>query len=185
MNNSNFWLSDIKILINNNSFLPNKNMSRNDLLNLFTKYGIIIFLIIYIFNFNKKFYNIPSIIIIVCISLFFLDKKDIKNINKIKCKKPNINNPYMNILVTENKNNLPACNYDNNKNLINKYYNLNSYRNAIDIFNNKNFERQFYTMPVSTIPNKQNDFVDWLYKIDDNCKNNNAYCKQYEDERYH
>ena len=40
-------------------------------------------------------------------------------------------------------------------------------------------------MPVSTIPSKQNDFIDWLYKNEGNCKEDGINCLEYEDERYH
>ena len=43
-----------------------------------------------------------------------------------------------------------------------------------DIFGKNNSQRQFYTMPVTTIPNNQTQFANWLYKTEPTCKENNG-----------
>ena len=50
----------------------------------------------------------------------------------------------------------------------------NLYRDADDIFNRKANQRQFYTMPVTTIPNEQSKFANWLYKTPPTCKEGNG-----------
>ena len=93
----------------------------------------------------------------------------------------------MNVLVTQDNVENSACDI-NNKNIqqkVNKYYKFNLYQNSNDLFDKKNLERQFYTMPVDTIPNKQSDLAEWLYHNEGNCKADNVRCLQYEDKRYH
>ena len=46
----------------------------------------------------------------------------------------------------------------------------NLYIDANDIFNRNNSQRQFYTTPVTTIPNKQKELGNWLYKTPPTCK---------------
>ena len=45
-------------------------------------------------------------------------------------------------------------------------------------------QRQFYTLPVSTIPNNLINFSEWLYKKDHNCKYDNIDCLETSDLRY-
>jgi len=193
MDKAKFWLSDYKVLFNNLEFFPNKNMSRNELLNSFTRYSIIIFILFFFIGSNFTWYYLPCAIIIACLVLYYLDipRQKEEKINEAKinhiCREPNINNPYMNVLVTQDSINLPACKHFNDKikTNVDKYYKFNLYQNSDDIFDKKHLERQFYTMPVSTIPNNQKGFLNWLYKKDGNCKEDNVNCLEYEDERYH
>ena len=51
---------------------------------------------------------------------------------------------------------------------------FNLYKDVSDIFSKNNSQRQFYTTPVTTIPNDQGSFADWLYKTPPTCKENNG-----------
>ena len=69
------------------------------------------------------------------------------------------------IIISRDKNNFPVIRFS--------------------LFDKKNLERQFYTMPVTTIPNDTIEFGKWLYNTNGNCKYDGTRCLQYEDERYH
>jgi len=193
MNSPKFWISDYKELFNEIYLFPNQNMTKNQILNSLTRYSILIIILFFFINSNSNWYYLPVGIIISCLILYLLDfrqqKEDKKQeiLNKIKCQKPDINNPYMNVLVTQDEERLPACDSRDEEvsKLTDKYYKFNLYQNGEDIFDKKNMERQFYTMPSSTIPNDQNQFVNWLYKNESNCKTNTEMCLPYEDKRYH
>ena len=107
-----------------------------------------------------------------------------------KCQKPTNQNPYMNINITdfnnENKKD-KSCDINNEevKNDVIEKFNQNLYRNVSDLYGKNNSERQFYTLPVTTVPNDQKGFAEWLYKTDDNCKYNGVNCLKYSDERFH
>jgi len=49
---------------------------------------------------------------------------------------------------------------------------------------NKNKQRQFCTIPSTTIPNDQESFAHWLYASPETCKENQKNCLRYEDIRY-
>ena len=190
MYNTNFWLINYKELFNKTEFFPKRNMTRNEILNSLTRYSLIMVVIFFLIGSNGNWYYLPIGIIIGSIILFLIDlpdqtdKKDLEEKNK-SCREPNINNPYMNVLVTQDNVNLPNCDYDKEiTDKVDEFYKFNLYQNSDDIFDKKNLERQFYTMPISTIPNKQIDFANWLYKLDGNCKHDNVRCLEYEDERY-
>ena len=118
------------------------------------------------FGINSKgiWFYLPITIIACCIILFLLDKERTKKETNeqfeenIKCRKPIVDNPYSNVLVTQNKIDLPACEYQYVKDDVNKYYKIGLYQNLNDFFDKKHLERQFYTMPITTIPNKQNKY---------------------------
>ena len=95
---------------------------------------------------------------------------------------PTQNNPFMNVLqgdYLENPNREAISklnNYNNeelSKDIDEKFY-YNMYRDVDDVFSNQNSQRQFYTAPVTTIPNEQGKFADWCYKTGDTCKNGNG-----------
>jgi hypothetical protein len=103
------------------------------------------------------------------------------------CRKPTKDNPFMNPPVTDfNDGDVPAaCNADDEdiKEKIELNFNNELYRDIEDLFNVKNSQRQFYTVPVTAIPNDQQAFAEWLYKSPATCKEGGN-CLRYEDIRF-
>lgn len=104
------------------------------------------------------------------------------------CRRPTKQNPFMNVLVSDYNNETDpiAC----NRNLkgvreqVEQTFQDNLYRSVDDVWNRENSQRQFFTMPVITVPNQQTEFAEWLYKTPYSCKSDQMYCLQYEDLRY-
>lgn len=184
-----FWIYNFNTLFDEwNKIFPQKNMSRNEFLNSLTRFGLITLILFFIINSKFYWYIIPMSIIIGCI-IFGLgnniehNKKENVKIDHTKnCRLPTNNNPYMNVLRYDDKLNIPACEYSKD---VDKKYKFNLYQNSKDLFDNKHLERQFYTMPITTIPNDIVTFGKWLYGTKGNCKYDGTRCLQYEDERYH
>jgi hypothetical protein len=111
----------------------------------------------------------------------FLDKMNLykdPHTNEI-CYKPKENNPFMNILMDDYKHNpkrAKACNVSNGniKKMATKYFNNNLYRDVGDIFHRNASDRNYYTTAVTTIPNDQDAFLNFAYKIDKTCKEGNG-----------
>ena len=105
------------------------------------------------------------------------------------CKKPSTNNPFMNKLlkdITTYPELSPSpCNADDDQieEKINECFNEDLYRDVDDLFNRRNSQREFYTVPHSN-PNDQKSFAEWCYKKDDICKIDQSKCLKYEDLRY-
>ena len=103
------------------------------------------------------------------------------------CRKPTRDNPFMNNNVQDiGKYSPVACNSDDEdvKSQIRESFNDNLFKNMTDLFENKNSERQFYTVPV---PNGVPDtikFANWAYKSKRSCKTNDKDCLLYEDLKY-
>ena len=49
-------------------------------------------------------------------------------------------------------------------------FNKNLYRDLTDVYGKNNSQRQFYTTPITTVPNDQNSFANWLYRSEKTCK---------------
>lgn len=116
-------------------------------------------------------------------------------LQKVKCTVPTIDNPFMNMTMKD------YLNYDENGNIIQREeacdtsdidikkdiddkFKNNLYKDVNDLFGKFNSQRQFYTMPwTSIIPDINGDFKNWLYKSPKSCKENQDYCLLYEDIR--
>jgi hypothetical protein len=79
-----------------------------------------------------------------------------------------------------------ACNSNDPeiKKEMDNYFNNNLYRDVDDVFGKMNSQRQFFTMPWTTIPPDENgDFKNWLYNNPRTCKETQEACYRYEDLR--
>lgn len=195
-----FWSNDYKILFtkdNLSKFLPNVNMTNIEKLNSIMRLGIYLGLALFIFT-GKSEYLL--IIVIIAIFTYFLYKyqqdnielffNSIENSNFNKIQKsllkdeskinPTVDNPMMNInLITDDKTQQPAptsWNDDELKEKIEDKYNYNLYRDVGDLYGKSNSQRQFYTMPSTTIPNNQTSFAKWCYSTGPTCKETSIYC---------
>lgn len=104
------------------------------------------------------------------------------------CTRPTPDNPFMNAtmktyLNIDKNNNIipsqPACDPNNPdiKKEIDSNFNNNLYNDVSDMFGKLNSQRNFYTMPWTTIPNDPNlDFAKWLYASPQSCKEDPNAC---------
>jgi hypothetical protein len=92
----------------------------------------------------------------------------------------------MNIMINDIHANPPkkeACDVNHVNKTMDALLDKSVYKNAFDVMGDEFRNRHFYTLPVTTVPNKQMDFGDWLYKQPDTCKTNPEYCEVDEDIR--
>ena len=139
-------------------------------------------------NINSFFFALVTMSVIFLLNHSSKVKGDIETFDERvekedgggKCIKPTKENPFMNVLLTDYENNprrKEACTTYNNKEVndaMNDEFNNNLYRDVSNIFNRNNSQRQFYTNPATSIPNKQGDFVNWLYNRPETCKEGNG-----------
>ena len=155
--------------------------------------NLIIFLsIILTFIFKKIVFILIALSLIIIIFFIYiydekvkidtnenLSNKNLMIIDNNICVKPSLENPFMNPTIIDyyNKNNnIKACNYDNKmiENNVNNFFKNNVYKDVNDIYEREFSERQFYTVPASTIPNDRESYEKWLYYRDKTCKENNG-----------
>lgn len=115
---------------------------------------------------------------------------DMDKYNKASCCKPTFDNPFMNPLVsdfnTETNNDVKACNVDDEEiqNKMTSNFNIDLFRDIEDLFDVKNSQRQFLTVPTPGVPSDQQSFANWLYKSPGTCKEDQENCLRYEDIRF-
>ena len=93
---------------------------------------------------------------------------------------PTTNNPFMNInLITDKRDKPKAVDYYDNKEIkkdVTNRFNFNLYRDVSDLYNKNNSQREYYTMPSTTIPNEQTSFAKWCYRSPPTCKEDTIRC---------
>jgi hypothetical protein len=83
---------------------------------------------------------------------------------------PTARNPFMNVLIDEIKYNPmrgPAANIGekSTKVTLDDFFRIEFNSDPTDVFGRTQSQRQFITMPSTTVPNDQASFQNWLYKI--------------------
>ena len=83
---------------------------------------------------------------------------------------PSPRNPFMNVLIDEikyNPNRAEAKSVEDPvvKSNMDDFFRVNWFSDPTDVFGKSQGQRQFITMPSTTIPNDRKSFQEWLYKI--------------------
>ena len=83
---------------------------------------------------------------------------------------PSARNPFMNVLIDEIKYNpsrAPAQDINDPlvKAQLDDFFRIQWFSDPTDVFGRAQSQREFYTMPSTSIPNDQGSYQDWLYKI--------------------
>lgn len=182
-----FWLNNIEELLKP-ILAPNYYMNFEEKLNSIIRFILFIGIIsALIFN-DERFivFIIVTMIISIIIYYYYRNNINIKetylNDNNLKivdnkiCVKPTKNNPFMNPSIVDIKYTddvvYGACSIKDEKisDLINKEFYKGVFRDVEDIYNKNSLDRQFYSMPSTTIPNEANKLGDWLYNNGKTCK---------------
>lgn len=104
-----------------------------------------------------------------------------------QCRMPTKQNPFGNPLTIEmNTPHLDGCNLSNPavKEKAKKYYYDGLYQDVDDVFQRRNSERQFYTIPSTFDYQDQAMFANWLFNTGNTCKQESGQCFRYEDIRH-
>ena len=197
-----FWTKDISVLFDRKrlvEFVPSQDMTYEEKLNALMRFFIYssIVLILYLRDWWTMY--IPLLGALFTIFLFKTSKEKretpmeykpedtyklpVDSITPSHCTVPTKSNPFMNVMFqewTDNPNRPPACENKGINQTIDKYFNYNLYKDVDDVFDKNNSQRQFYTTPITTIPNDQGSFARWLYSVPSTCKEDSEGCLIYE-----
>ena len=201
-----FWTHDLSVLFDKKrvvEFIPTSDMTYEEKLNALTRFFIYTCIILILFTREWWTIYIPLLGAAFTIFLYKTSKQErseptpykpeethqlkVDTIIPSHCTAPTRNNPFMNVLFnewTDNPNRPPACDYKGVEADVEKEFNYNLYKNIDDIFDKNNSQRQFYTTPITTIPNDQTSFAKWLYEVPVTCKEDQNSCLRYEDLRF-
>lgn len=198
-----FWFEDPRVLFIKGAWrriLPAKG-DMNAMLNTVMRWTIYISLVLYLWKRSITFlFAIPAVGIVSYLVWWnetrkqrILEKFIIEDGEQVYMDPdegihrtvvyPTIDNPFMNPLLTDyidRPNRIAANNTtdDMRRSLreeINQKFYFNLYRDVDDIWEKDNSQRQFYTMPATTIPNDQGTFAEWCYGRVPTCKEGNGF----------
>jgi hypothetical protein len=199
--NDSFWLDDYKILFIKEritDFFPTKDMTLIEKLNAIFRMSIYLSIILYLLTNNYLYLYIFIIIGAFTCFIYYTQKDNVElyfnsipdsNDNLIEQTifedakntiTPTVENPFMNInLITDDKTKEappPSWNNDSIQEKIEDKFNYNLYRDVGDLYGKSNSQREYYTMPSTTIPNNQTSFAKWCYSVGPTCKEKSIYC---------
>lgn len=179
-----FWYNNPNVLLDRKMFhifFPTSNMNLISKLNSMTRLSLYVSILLFLYNGNISYFYIFIVTLIITF-LIYKGQVDIQQIDafknlKKKIIKPTNDNPFMNIQLddySKNPNRSSQKITSSVKKDIQKKFNNNLFKDVNDVFSRKNSQRQFYTVPVTTIPNDQSGFSKWLYDVGPTCKEGNG-----------
>ena len=95
------------------------------------------------------------------------------------CTRSTPQNPFANVLLTDytdNPDRPPACDYDSMKQDVRHNFNRGLIRDAGDVFEKENSQRQYFTTPVTTTYPDVQAFAQFCYGKPTGCKENTRRC---------
>jgi len=173
---------------NINEFFPKKEYDRIQKVNAIARLSIYYSILICLLKLDTKYLSLSFCLILLSYFLGYVDTfKEISNNTKI-CTKPTDSNPFMNFTIGDqiiNPNKPAACPIDLVRNDQIKKYRLSAYPDSKDLFGKIVTDRNFYTMPNTTIVNDQEGFANFLYNDFGKCKSEGKDCLKHRDNRFH
>lgn len=201
------WYNDIFNFFDINNmmlFYPTSDMEYSEKLNSIMRMVLYITIILYSLKNDLRVFIILIVVAVVIYIMYtsegnkekYLDRanntyakygieKNDDDVENVRCTRPTRENPFMNVTMNEyaeNPKREKACKINDKVNeYIDEYFNEDLFRSVDDIYNKNASERQYYTMPVTEIPNDQEKFAKWCYGNDEKtCKEGNLLkCKYF------
>jgi len=187
---SKIWYNDLPNFITNKNYfviIPLGEMSFEDKINALMRFFLYLGVLLALIRSNPNYLMFPVVAGIVSIITYNyekkkhdiieteLEKKSLDIVDNTVCTRVTLDNPFMNPSLADltfNPEKPGACDVTNSKikENIEMKFNARVFQDVNDIFNNKSSQRQFYTLPSTTIPNDQNGLAEWLYNRGPSCK---------------
>jgi hypothetical protein len=194
-----FWADDLSVLYNKDrlvEFFPTSKMTMVEKLNSITRLGIYLGVILAILMRNYLYLYITVVVVAITFFIYKFQEDNLElyydgvndmrsknNKDKLQekdCTKPTVDNPLMNFnIISDKRDRSKACDSFDNKKVrdeIEDKFGYNLYRDVGDLYGKNNSQRQYYTMPSTTMPNDQTAFAKWCYNTGPTCKEKGLYC---------
>ena len=170
------------------SFWPNASQSIDERINASTRFILYLATILYLIKRDPRILMLAIMVIIV---LYVFDRTTVTSGFSSDCQLPTESNPTGNVLLSDHYDNPQrpsACYYPTVKDQVSKSLNTlfgkqiewgpTRSRGLTPEFQQKGFERQFVSMPVTQIPGDQTAFAEWVYgkKFQPLCRDTQSMC---------
>jgi hypothetical protein len=187
-----YWFQNPLLLLENMSeCYPKKEFSADKKINSIARLAIIYALLIIFLKLDMKYLAISVCLLLLSIFLGTTEnfKETInKENNTEECQKPTVDNPFMNFTVgdqMENPNRPSACPLDKVREEEISNYRKTVFLDPTDLFGKIISDRNFYTMPSTTVVNDQEGFLKFTYGDFGKCKADGKDCLKHRDNRFH
>jgi len=184
------WYEDLVHFLGTDNYyhiIPMASYSLAEKLNAVLRFFLYLGILLAIVNLDSRYLFFGIIAAIITIGLYqyenakasisekFLKRKGLTIVENAACSVSTKTNPFANVLISdydEKPDRPAACSIENERIESNVKENFNDwvFRDVKDIYNNRGSQRQFYTMPNTTIPNNQTGFAEWLFGVGPGCK---------------
>jgi len=176
------WYQDLSVLTSDiYQFFPSNNLSENERINAIARLAIYYAAIIILTGKNQNYLTVSVVLLLVS---YMLGKSEnfetfeSKEKNK-KCVRPTVENPFMNFTIADYYKD-PArpknCPIDDVRKEMREKFHSRLIPDFNDLWGQNISDRNFYTMPVTTIVNDSVGFGNWLYGSMGQCKANGKNC---------
>lgn len=189
------WYEDLPGLFTANNFyviLPLVSLTFEERLNAIVRFFIYLGVILALVrrSANHLFWGISALVITVAVYKYqqetkervqgYLKDKRVDVLDNTVCKRTTVDNPFMNPTVDEYGTKTGyenACPIHNKKvyKRVNDNFHKRLFQECSDIYDKMSSQRQFYTMPNTSIPNDQEGFAQWVYGTPPTCKEGNGF----------
>jgi hypothetical protein len=195
------WYRNLSILMSPSNrlieFFPNKHNTLQENLNSLVRLGAYGSVIIAMYKRDPKHlvWILVAMLLTYVINETYKTKEEleIQKFQNLKTRertpRPTINNPFMNPTFLDiGKEPVEQYHQDtkqaeNTREEIKEKFSYNLYSDIEDVFKGNSSQRQFYTVPSTTIPNDQETFTNFLYGGMKSCKEDSSACQPYLDLR--
>ena len=189
------WYEDLPGLFTSTNYyviLPLQSLTLEEKLNaivrFFVYFGVILSLVLG--NANHLFWGITALVATVVVYRYqqetkkrvqgYMEGKSVDVIDNTVCKRTTVENPFMNPTVDEYGTKVgyeTACPIHNEKvyDKMNDNFHERLFQDCSDIYDKMSSQRQFYTVPSTSIPNDQEAFMNWVYRSPPTCKEGNGF----------
>lgn len=188
------WYEDVLGFFNNENYyrvIPMQTMTMEEKLNALVRFFIYLGVVLALLRSSYKYLFFGIVAAMMSIALYeyeksrkvrtekFLEKHNIDVVDNKVCARSTVHNPFMNptvIDIVENPDRPAACVLEHDKvhDLVEANFEANMFRDVSDLYGKMSSQRQFYTVPSTTIPNDQEGFAKWLYGTGPSCKEGNG-----------
>lgn len=182
-----YWFNNYSVLFNNIFELyPKKEFSKVRKINAIAKLAFIYAFIIILLKLDSKYLAVSVSLLIL--SYYLGITENLQENIKPSCTKPTYNNPFMNFILGDqinNPNKPPACPFETVRKEQIKMFRGNLQPDISDLYGKTITDRNFYTMPSTSIVNDQAGFINFVYGDFGRCKSEGKDCLKNRDNRFH
>lgn len=175
------WTQNVAVLWQRwHDFFPRPQHTTAERVNAAVRFIAFASLLVFAYNRRPKYLLFGGVCVAIVTLAYDARKivslEDEMELRAAGCVRPTRDNPFGNYLVTDDPARAPACPYESVASEIRDFFNVGLPRNAGDVYERENSQRQFYRNPVTeSIPNTK-VFGDFLYGHGANCKQDSSVC---------